>query len=218
MLEAVNYNNYLISLIKTNINKNMIILDFGAGIGTFANEIKKEDYNILCIELDDYQRKIIESKDIKTFKTLDEIEDNSLDFIYSLNVLEHIENDLEILEILKNKLKSNGEIFLYLPAFQILFTSMDEKVGHFRRYNFKMLEELAKRCELKIINKSYVDSLGFFATLLYKYVGNKNGDINKKSLIFYDKVIFPISKVFDKLFSNCFGKNVYIKLKKQNMK
>lgn len=214
MLEAVNYNNYLISLIKKNSNKNMYILDFGAGIGTFAEEIKKEFNNISCVELDDYQRSIIESKDIKAYKSLDDIEDNSIDFIYSLNVLEHIEDDLEILEVLKKKIKNDGEIFLYLPAFNCLFSSMDKKVGHFRRYDFSMLEALAKSCKLEVKHKAYVDSLGFFATLLYKYIGSKDGDINKKSLIIYDRVIFPISRVLDKVFNKLFGKNVYIRLKK----
>ena len=91
---------------------------------------------------------------------------------------------------------------------------MDKKVGHFRRYDFRMLKKLAVQSEFKIQKLYYVDSLGFFITLLYKLFGNKDGDINKKSLILYDKIIFPLSQKFDNIFNKCFGKNVYVVLKK----
>ena len=105
-------------------------------------------------------------------------------------------------------------MLIYLPAFQILFSSMDKKVGHFRRYNFGMLERLASQNKLKIEKLYYVDSLGFFVTFLYKLVGNKQGDIDKRSVVLYDKIIFPISKQLDKIFNKCLGKNVYVLLKK----
>lgn len=214
MQEASNYNDYLIYLIEEHSNKKQLILDFGAGIGTYAKTLKKNGYKIVCLEPDTNQCKVIESNDIEVYKSLEDIEDNSLDFIYSLNVLEHIEDDLLIIKKLKDKLKQDGELFLYLPAFELLYSSMDKKVGHFRRYNFKMLESLAKNADLKVYKKSYVDSLGFFITLLYKVIGNKEGNIDKKSLIIYDRVIFPISKLFDKVFNQFFGKNVYMVFKK----
>lgn len=214
MQEAKNYNKYLIELIKGYTNKEASILDFGAGIGTFAQDMVSQKYDVVCLETDANQCKAIEQHGIKTYQTLEHIEDKSFDFIYSLNVLEHIEDDVATLKVLKKKLKPGGLLLIYVPAFQILFSSMDEKVGHFRRYDFEGMKSLANKSDLQIKKLFYVDSLGFFITLLYKLLGSKEGNIDKKSLIFYDKVIFPISQKADFLFNKFFGKNVYIVLKK----
>lgn len=216
MKEAKNYNQYLFDLIKNNTNKDANILDFGAGIGTFAELMKREKYDISCIESDIKQANIIKSLNIPALLDINDLEDNSFDFIYTLNVLEHIENDNEILSKLKQKLKPNGKILIYLPAFNCLYSSMDKKVGHYRRYDFEMLKILAKQNGLIREKLYYVDSLGFLITLLYKLIGNKEGNINKSSLIFYDKVIFPVSCFCDYLFNKIFGKNVYMVLKKKD--
>ena len=107
-------------------------------------------------------------------------------------------------------------MLIYLPAFNCLYSSMDRKVGHYRRYDFKMLKILAKQNDLIREKLYYVDCLGFLITLLYKLIGNKKGDINKSSLIFYDKVIFPVSYFCDYIFNKIFGKNVYTVLKKKD--
>lgn len=210
MSYAKKYNNYLINLILENINKEDRVLDFGAGLGYYAKIIKENNFDITCLEPNLFQNKIITKHGIQTFKNLDEIEDNSLDFIYSLNVLEHIEDDLKIVDILKKKLKKNGKLLIYVPAFNILYSSMDKKVGHYRRYSMKSLKNLMVENKLNIKKCRYVDSLGFFVTLLYKLIGNKNGKISKNSILVYDRVIFPVSLVLDKLFSKFFGKNIYL--------
>mgnify|MGYP000745252879 CR=1 FL=1 len=214
MKEAKNYNQYLIELIKQHTNKKSLILDFGAGIGTFAQNIKVENYNVMCIEPDINQLEVIKRLNIKAYQNLDDVDDNSLDFIYSFNVLEHIEDDLLTVKKLKNKLKDGGRMLIYVPAFQVLFSSMDKKVGHFRRYNFKMVENLAQKTNFNIEKLQYVDSLGFFITLLYKFIGNKDGDIDKRSIMFYDKIIFPISQKLDMILNKYIGKNIYVILKK----
>lgn len=210
MSYATNYNNFLIKLIKKEINEKNKILDFGAGLGYYANILKKESYDINCLELDKQQMKIIKEKRINTYQFLNEIEDESFDFIYSLNVLEHIEDDLKVMIELNKKLKKGGKLFIYVPAFNILYSSMDKKVGHYRRYTLTSLMNLGIKTNMNIEKKSYADSLGFFVTLLFKLIGNKEGRISKRSILFYDKIIFPISKLFDYIFNNFFGKNVYI--------
>ena len=51
-----------------------------------------------------------------------------------------------------------------------------------------------------IENAEYIDSIGFFASYLYKLI-NQNGKISINSIVFYDKFIFKISRFFDIFFS-----------------
>ena len=210
--EAKNYNRYLAKLVVSNAppkNDKVILLDIGAGIGTFAEMLRNDGFFVKCVEIDEKQREIVEQKGFLTADNIDKIEDNSIDFIYSLNVLEHIGNDKSELEIWLKKLKSGGKIFIYVPAFMILFSSLDREVCHSRRYRKEPLVKMFGDLGLKVKNCKYADSLGFLAALVYKMI-NKNGKLTSNSVKFYDKIVFPISKILDLAFNGIFGKNVWI--------
>ena len=143
-------------------------------------------------------------------QTLDDIGNESVDYVYSFNVLEHAEEDSLIIKKLYSKLRSGGSILIYVPAFQTLYSSMDKKVRHFRRYTMGELKRKLKEAGFVINRANYVDSLGFLATVLYKLIGNKRGDLNPTALTAYDKYVFPVSLVFDRLFKKSFGKNLFL--------
>jgi len=118
---------------------------------------------------------------------------------------------------MKNNLTDEGLIYLYLPAKMSLWTDLDERVGHYRRYEINEIREKCKSCELKIVALHYADSAGFFAILLMKFFGFKsNSAIGSVGLFkFYDKWFFPISKIMDIIgFKYLFGKNLILVAKK----
>ena len=94
-----------------------------------------------------------------------------------------------------------------------LWSSMDEKVGHYRRYE---LSEIRKKCEqvgLKVELLHYADSIGFFASFLMKLIGynSENGIGSVASMKFYDKWLFPVSKFLDLIgLKFLIGKNLII--------
>ena len=210
---AVNYNAFLKNLILRSLplhppQHKIQIIDIGAGIGTFAEMLKKVNCDVTCIEPDKNQFNIVQEKGFKVFASIDEIPDNSIDFIYCLNVLEHIKNDKEKFAEWIRKLKIGGKILIYVPAFNCIWSALDTKVEHYRRYTKKTLKNVFVSSNIKIQKSEYVDCLGFFAALVYKIL-NKNGTLEKKSLIFYDKIVFPTSRFLDCLFRYILGKNVF---------
>ena len=58
MKEAVNYNRALLGLVTTHARKGSRIVDFGAGVGTFAVAMQANGYAVACVELDAAQREI----------------------------------------------------------------------------------------------------------------------------------------------------------------
>ncbi len=211
---AKNYNNFIIKKLLNIIEKNSFkkILDFGCADGYFIENLKKiTNLNIIGIDNDVESILICKNKNIQIFKNLEEI-NYKFDFIYSLNTLEHIFNDLKILKHFNSKLKNNGKIFLYLPAFQKLFSSMDKKTGHFRRYNKKAIKKKLIKAGFKIEKIEYCDFLGIIATVIYiikDKIKPNNGNINKIQIKFYDK-IFIFSRFLDKFFHYFAGKNLMI--------
>lgn len=111
---------------------------------------------------------ILKKKDLSVVRTLNDIPDNSVDYIYSFNVLEHIADDLAILQQLYKKLRYGGRLLIYVPAFQLLYSSMDRKIVHFRRYTQRELKDKLIKAGFNVYRAGYVDSLGFLATLLFK--------------------------------------------------
>ena len=209
---AKNYNDFIHRFLAKYSKECQIILDYGAGTGYFAQRNRNIGKKVTCLEIDQTFCERLEREKFEVIKHLSL--KNHFDFVYSLNVLEHIENDQEILKVIWDSLKDRGGLFLYLPAFPMLFCSMDKKVNHLRRYNRKNLSKLVKDQGFEICVCRYADSLGFFITLLYKILGSKTGEISKKQILIYDKVVFPISKAMDMIVNRFFGKNIILYAKK----
>lgn len=210
MADAVNYNNFLSTLVLKHARKNEAIVDFGSGIGTFAREIGRQGFRVHCIEPDAKQAAMIAAAGMPVSTSVDDLPDGSIDYLYTLNVLEHIEDDVAALRALHRKLKPGGKMLIYVPAFQVLFSSMDRKVGHFRRYTKGALTSKLRDTQFKVVSARYVDSIGFFASLYFRFAGNESGTLNHKALVFYDRVVFPVSRFCDILLSPFFGKNVVV--------
>lgn len=101
--------------------------------------------------------------------TLQRIRAARIDSVVMVNVLEHISDDVRCLEELAATLQEGGRIVVFCPAFQWLFTPLDESYGHYRRYNKQDMIALGHRTKLDVGEMHYVNMPGFFAwLLLYK--------------------------------------------------
>lgn len=214
LTDAKKYNRYLIDLIHKTIgvssNNPKTVVDFGAGTGTFAKmlDLSGED-NLICVELDDSQRKMMEKSGLSTAKNLSDIK-GSVDVLYSLNVFEHIENDFEVMKDVATKISVGGVVLIYIPANQILFSSMDRLVEHYRRYDKARVRSLVEDAGLTIVDLRFVDPLGFFAALLYKLIDKGDGKISPTGVKIFDRVLFPVSRFIEPLTRSFLGKNLMV--------
>ncbi len=210
MKEAVNYNRFLAALVAGEARPGERLLDFGAGVGTFAHALAAQGHRVECVEPDAGQRHSIEEQGLRAHPSLDAIDDASVDLAYTLNVLEHIEDDRAAIHALADKLRIGGRLVVYVPAFQALYTSMDRKVGHLRRYRRNDLRAKVAAAGLQVLRAEYVDSLGFFATLAYRLVGSDTGEIDRSALRAYDRYAFPVSRAADVVLRYVLGKNALV--------
>jgi SAM-dependent methyltransferase len=209
MEEARNYNAFLQGLVTAHAHPEDRILDFGAGTGLLAHLLTAAGYRVSCIEPDPRLRAQLQTSGLVAYATLDEIEPESLDLIYTVNVLEHIADDENTALGLRGRLRPGGKLLVYVPAFPILYSSMDRKVGHVRRYRRTGLETMLRRAGFGIDLIAYKDCLGFAASLLFKWFGNDTGMINRRGLAAYDRYVFPLSCKLDHCTVRWFGKNLF---------
>lgn len=207
---ARNYNEFLVHEVERHCAGADRLVDFGAGTGTFAVMLRDRGLDVACVEADPALCGQLRAKGFESYMSIAAFEPASLEAVFSLNVLEHIEDDTAAMAEVFSRLKPGGVFHVYVPAFQLLFSSMDRKVGHFRRYTKGSLLSQLRTAGFTIRRARYADSLGFAASLAFKWFGNKRGDLNPRGLMLYDRVAFPVSRALDLVCGPFLGKNLAV--------
>jgi SAM-dependent methyltransferase len=187
------------------------LLDFGAGTGTHAFDLRERGYAISCAEIDHGLRSRLAREGFDARESTGKFEAGTFDVVYTMNVLEHIADDFAALQGLYRVVKPGGRLIVYVPALRMLYSSMDKKVGHLRRYHRRPLTDLVRRAGFAVDSGLYVDSLGWLSTMVYKAVGSRQGDISTVSVSLYDRLFFPVSRALDRLAGRSFGKNLLLR-------
>jgi SAM-dependent methyltransferase len=210
MKEAVRYNRYLLDLVLRYAGAAKKIIDVGAGGGTFAVPVSQAGFDVTALEPDDGLRTHLERVGLRAVSSAAGLPAASFDFAYTLNVLEHIREDVAALRDVRRILEPGARLLVYVPAFPLLYTSMDAKVGHVRRYRRDSLVHSVTLAGFEVERIEYADSIGFFATLAYRMTDRGSGAINLRMLKLYDRAIFPLSRALDRLTHRWFGKNLVL--------
>jgi SAM-dependent methyltransferase len=185
------------------------VLDFGAGDGLFLEKFARDNVTTDCVEPDPHFREVLRQYGSRVEARIEDLSSASYELVYAVNVLEHIEQLGTALAELRRVLKPGGHLFVFVPAFTVLWTSLDDECSHIRRFTRSSLRHALEQADFNIVRDRYFDFLGFPAALtvraleavrLFRY--------SSGSVDFYDRVIFPLSKRLDRLTGGTVGKNV----------
>jgi SAM-dependent methyltransferase len=211
MHEAVRYNAAIFDLIKRASPPGaQTILEFGAGDGAFMLRFATEGVSVDAVEKDSGLRASLRERHARPIHDdVRMVKSESCDFIYTVNVLEHIPDlDAELSE-LRRVLRPNGTVFVFVPAFETLWTSLDDEVGHVRRFTRRTLGMAFRHAGFTITRIEYFDCLGFPAALAVRVLeGLGMFRYRPETVGFYDRRIFPVSRCLDMAFRHLLGKNL----------
>jgi hypothetical protein len=105
------------------------------------------------------------TNNLELLKSINELPESieNISLVLLLDIIEHMENDVEFLRKLINQkyINEKTNFIITVPSFQSLFCSHDAFLGHYRRYTNKSLKNVLKNSGLKIILCGY-----FFFTLI----------------------------------------------------
>jgi SAM-dependent methyltransferase len=85
--------------------------------------------------------------------------DDSFDLAVSLDVIEHLEDDLSALRELRRTVAPGGALLVTVPAYQWLWSGHDEINHHHRRYTRRSLQRVAERAGWHQVRTTYFNSL-----------------------------------------------------------
>ena len=211
--EARNYNRWLTDQVYSAKPPGAArIADLGAGRGTFAEMLRERGLEIACVEPDPENQVILKQSGFSVQATLNEHEPESLDYVYTLNVLEHVPDDEALVRAIFSRLRKGGRLFIFVPAFPVLWSRLDDYVEHQRRYRRSPMVAMLRRAGFVLERARYADCLGFFAALFFGR--NAKVEISPRSIWFYDRLLFPVSRFLDPVLGQFFGKNVAVLCRK----
>ncbi len=160
-------------------SKKTQLLDFGCGTGVLLKEFAARYQNMAPYGIDISPKaiKYCHQRGLKGTKLIkkDEIpfSKNSFDLITFIDVLEHIKDDSRTLQEITRTLKPSGLAILIVPAHQLLWSTRDVRLHHFRRYQPGELEKKCRQARLKVLTTKNVDFLLYIFMRLYGWVANR---------------------------------------------
>jgi len=89
--------------------------------------------------------------------------EQKFDTVICLNVVEHLADDLAALNNIRGVLEDGGRAIVLVPCGPWLFGTLDEVLGHQRRYTKKQLVELAEKAGFHLENVMAFNRVGVIA-------------------------------------------------------
>lgn len=152
--------------------------DLGCGTGGFGTAIHNYfpmEKTLLVDNSPEALKRITQHPKIDTL-ALDLLAPFSLPFspnlITCMDVIEHVQDDRQLLKNIYSVLKTDGLLVLSTPAHNFLYSSWDKALGHYRRYNKTDLVQKLKDSGFKIISASYGWSF-LFPAAPYRFLSSQ---------------------------------------------
>ena len=83
-----------------------------------------------------------------------------LDTVLCINVLEHIEDDVDALRHMGQLLRPDGRLLLLVPAGPYMYGTLDRALGHFRRYDRPRLQRVVEQAGFQPMEVRYMNLAG----------------------------------------------------------
>lgn len=173
------------------------VLEIGSGIGNMSQFFADRERVVLTDTEQAYRdylqqrfghRPNVQIVDLELPALPPTLERNAFDTIVCLNVLEHIPDDRASLAAMRELLRPGGRLVLLVPALPALYGSLDEALGHQRRYTPRLLRERYAEAGLSMRRLEWFNLAGMPG---WWFVGRvlKRRLIPTGSLALYDRLV-----------------------------
>lgn len=207
---AKNYFRWIVSAIEPYLGTN--ILDIGSGYGIHLEYVLPNHSSITSIDLSfdivttlrqkfcKYDNFEVRQADFEQESGLKWLADRRFDTIFSLNMLEHLQDDVSALKRMYKILQQqSGIAVLMVPAHQWLYGSMDRQAGHFRRYTKAQLREKLQQAGFEILQLYHFNTFGVLPWFINNRILNTKLDGSGVGLQIkiFDTYIVPVIRMLE---------------------
>jgi len=148
--EAPRYNTWMYETIAPWVGRR--VLEVGSGIGNMSEQLLRGNpEDLVLTDIDPWYREQlrarfgsraevrVEGLELPDVSAGARFGQDRIDTVVALNVIEHIEDDVEAVRSMADVLSPGGRVVILVPAMETLYGEMDRELGHFRRYSRRSL-------------------------------------------------------------------------------
>ncbi|MCB0332599.1 MAG: class I SAM-dependent methyltransferase, partial [Bdellovibrionales bacterium] len=137
-------NNAIVSVIRA-FAPNGAIYDIGGGNGFVSLGMKDAGFDVVLVEPGvsgalNGKKRGLETVVCSTLQDA-QFAPHSLPAVGIFDVLEHIEDDVAFLQMIRAALRPDGKLYLTVPAYQWLWSQEDVYAQHYKRYTISQLKK-----------------------------------------------------------------------------
>ncbi len=136
------------------------------------------------------------------------VQADSFDSVLSVNVLEHIEDDVAAARTMAALVRPGGHVVAIVPAMNSLFGELDRVAGHYRRYSRSSLRKVFDRAGLRVVRARYFNAVGAMGWL----VNSRLRRCSRMSQGYYRRCerAVPLARLVDRLCPLPLGQSLLI--------
>lgn len=186
------YNHWIFDRVRDFLGPS--VLEIGAGIGNITQFMLNAE-TLVCLEPCESYRRYLQSRFSKHLNLRvtpwkieecpnDEVRAGAFDSIVCLNVLEHIENDVDVLKRCRELLAPAGRVIILVPATAGIYGEIDRGMGHVRRYSRAGLARVFREAGLQVSYSRYMNVAGVFGWWWHGRVLKRTMIPEKQTLLF----------------------------------
>ncbi|MBI84068.1 MAG: glycosyl transferase [Planctomycetaceae bacterium] len=202
--KAQRYNRWIVKKFQQFLGNRL--LEAGSGTGNLSGLLLNRERVVLldsekeyvaCLEqrYGWYPNVRVEGGDLTKRDTYNTLQDERIDTILCSNVLEHLENDRQVLAHMHETLEPEGHCIILAPAEPWLYNGIDEELGHCRRYRREELRTKMQEAGFEIVMESQFNRL---AWLPWAFSGHilRRRHLSPRQIIWFDRII-PLAKLLE---------------------
>ena len=178
------------------------VLEVGAGLGLITGELVSRGRTVTAVEPDpslfagqnDIPGVVRLNATLADAIAAGAVTPGSFDTVLYVNVLEHIEDDIDELRVARSVLAPGGNVVIFVPAMPSLYGTMDAVSGHHRRYRRNELRNVLRAAGFDTAVIHNFDAVGILPYWL-SYRVLRRRSLGGATVSLYDKVVIPLSRV-----------------------
>jgi SAM-dependent methyltransferase len=211
--EADNYADWIVDQFAPHLSGTVV--ELGAGSGTMTERLRSHAKRTVATDVSPVRVQELRAR----FAGFDEVEvvegdgatvlgaGSDVDAVVMINVLEHIENDVEQLRLIREALAPGGTVAIFVPAFMGLYSDFDRAIGHHRRYTRATLATALSDAGLDVVDLRYMNQPGAFAWWLTARTLGRSPASGPLVTVF-DKAVVPVVRRAEQSRAPRFGQSL----------
>ena len=115
---------------------------------------------------------------------------------------------------MRSELRVDGTLVIFVPAFGVLMSDLDRRLGHYRRYTTASLRQLLEGAGFTVSTLRYYNLTGFLGWLWRFRIRGSTAQ-SPELVRFFDRRVLPVQLLLERAVRLPVGQSVYAVAKKR---